>query len=137
MRTLHGLAALAIVAPSAPSAASIGRDAVTSLKLSVYGMYMTKDPTCQKDLVATMPLVATPVEVDVVTKATLGKGKVPASIGCVTAVKVAPSKDAVRARNVAPPNAAPDSKLAPSNDTTSALNSTSVRFMASPSVEST
>src|SRR5262245_61904749 len=38
--------------------------------------------------------------------------------------KVAPSNEALRARNVAPAKDASDSKLAPSNDTISALNST-------------
>ncbi|MFL6083551.1 MAG: hypothetical protein ACJ74F_10145 [Mycobacterium sp.] len=47
-------------------------------------------------------------------------------------LKLAPSKEVLRARNVAPANAASESKLAPSNETTSALNSTSSKDVFGP-----
>src|SRR3954465_8406264 len=47
-------------------------------------------------------------------------------------LKLAPSKEVLRARNVAPANAASESKVAPSNETTSALNSTSSKDVFGP-----
>ena len=85
MKRILVLGLLAGILPGAAWAELPG-SAITSMKISIYGIYMTEDPTCQTGLIPTVPLQATATEEDLSQNPVLGSGPIPAAIQCVIMV---------------------------------------------------
>lgn len=66
--------------------ATIPRSGVSSLVMQVYGLYFSSDPTCQTNLVATIPISKSAQSVDFLQSPVLGSGIIPSSVNCIVAV---------------------------------------------------
>jgi hypothetical protein len=79
--------AVAVVFPERSARSNLPASAISELTVRVYGMYTTADPLCHTDLVATVPLSATPKELNLAGSPSLGTGPIPADgIQCVVLV---------------------------------------------------
>jgi hypothetical protein len=63
--------------------ADLPASAISTMNLSMFGMYTTSDPTCQKGLTATIPLSATSTTFNFAASPTLGSGPIASPINCV------------------------------------------------------
>ncbi len=66
--------------------ANITRSNISNVGVTLYGVYMTSDPSCQTGLIASVPLVKTPTTSNFVNAPVLGSGVVPVKVACVVLV---------------------------------------------------
>ena len=66
--------------------ANLARSNISNVGVSLYGVFITSDPTCQVGLIASVPLVKTPVSSNFATAPVLGAGPVPLRVGCIVLV---------------------------------------------------
>lgn len=83
---LFKLPLFAAIALSAVARATLPVAAISTMSMNFYGMYTTSDATCQTNLVATIPLSATPTVQNFVSSPTLGSGPVASPINCIITV---------------------------------------------------
>lgn len=86
MITKIGVASLVAVFLGGAAFAALPRNAVTGIVVNAYGVYTTDDPTCRERLIPTIPLTATPVTVDMLSKPDMGRGRVANPIACIVMV---------------------------------------------------
>jgi len=63
--------------------ANLSRTTISNLGVSLYGVYMTSDPSCQVGLVPSVPLAKSPTTSNFVSSPVLGAGPVPNRVACV------------------------------------------------------
>ncbi len=78
------IATLALIAQQAH--ANLARSNISNVGVSLYGVFMTSDPSCQANLIASVPLTKTPVSSNFVTAPVLGAGPVPNKVACVVLI---------------------------------------------------
>lgn len=63
--------------------ASVPKENISKMELSVLGIYTTSDPTCQNGLIRTLPLNTNPQLINFLGNPKLGDGKVASPISCI------------------------------------------------------
>lgn len=66
--------------------ANLTRSNISNVGVSLYGVFITSDPSCQVGLIASVPLTKTPTSSNFVTAPVLGAGPVPLRVACVVLV---------------------------------------------------
>ncbi len=66
--------------------ASLPRGNISNVGVSLYGVFMTSDPSCQTGLISSLPLSKTPQSSNFVSAPILGAGSVPNRLGCIVLV---------------------------------------------------